>query len=98
MTIAEVGPAPFPPTMNDFASIVLGDLLMAETETQNREYWLSATPEDDQHPKLLGYAMGYKINKAYYDKAADKATALQDILRMDDAEVFVTSSGYFDNP
>jgi hypothetical protein len=69
-----------------------------ETETQNREYWLSATPEDDQHPKLLGYAMGYKINKAYYDMAEDKTTALQDILRMDDAEVFVTSSGYFKNP
>ena len=66
-----------------------------ETETQNREYWLWAWAGQKKYPKLLGYAMGYKINKAYYEQAPDKDAALQDILRMDDAEAFVTASGYF---
>lgn len=69
-----------------------------EKEGQNRDYWLGVNTDKSKHPNLLGYAMGYKINKAYYDMATDKAAALQDILRMDDAAVFVTSSGYFDNP
>lgn len=66
-----------------------------ETDTQNREYWLWPWAGQKEYPKLLGYAMGYKINKAYYEQAPDKDAALQDILRMDDAEAFVTASGYF---
>jgi len=66
-----------------------------EKENQNREYWLWAWAGQKEYPKLLGYAMGYKINKAYYDRIPDKDAALQDILRMDDAEAFVTASGYF---
>ncbi|MGB5316629.1 MAG: DUF2268 domain-containing putative Zn-dependent protease [Robiginitalea sp.] len=68
-----------------------------ETETQNQEYWLDAWAVQKEYPKLLGYAMGYKINQAYYEQAADKAIALQEILRMDDAEAFVSASGYFKN-
>jgi hypothetical protein len=66
-----------------------------ETDSQNREYWLWARAGQKEYPKLLGYALGYKINKAYYVQAPDKDAALQDILRMDDAETFVTASGYF---
>lgn len=66
-----------------------------ETDTQNREYWLWAGAGQKEYPKLLGYALGYKINKAYYEQAPDKDAALQDILRMDDAEALVTASGYF---
>jgi len=68
-----------------------------ETDTQNREYWLWAWAGQKEYPKLLGYAMGYKINRVYYDQAQDKEAALQDILRMDDAEAFVSASGYFKN-
>jgi len=66
-----------------------------ETDAQNREYWLWAWAGQKEYPKLLGYAMGYKINKAYYEQPADKDAALQDILRMEDAAAFVTASGYF---
>lgn len=79
----------------DEASLKSKFLEDMETDTQNREYWLNAWAVQKEYPKLLGYAMGYKINKAYYEQATDKKTALQDILRMDDAEAFVTASGYF---
>lgn len=46
-------------------------------------------------PADLGYWMGYRIAKAYYDRAADKAAAVRGILRAgDDPHAFLTASGY----
>ena len=75
----------------------LKDRFKADLEAQDKEFWLWDSLNQDSHPKLLGYAMGYKICDSYYDQASDKKEALQQILRMDDAETFVASSGYF-NP
>ena len=35
-------------------------------------------------------------DKNYYEQAADKPSALQEILRMDDAASFAQASGYLD--
>lgn len=51
----------------------------------------NATPT---HPGDLGYFIGYRIAKSYYDAASDKPAALRAIIRMSDASAFVAASGY----
>lgn len=55
--------------------------------------WLYYT-KDDSRPKDLGYYIGYKIVKSYYDKADDKPQALHDILYIKDFNDFLIKSGY----
>src|SRR5205823_13680873 len=45
-------------------------------------------------PADLGYWMGYKIAKAYYNHAADKRAAIRDILLYTDAGAFLRASRY----
>jgi hypothetical protein len=54
--------------------------------------WLySNTPG---RPNDLGYWMGYKIVKAYYDNASDKLKAIDDFMNIKDFEKFFEQSGY----
>jgi hypothetical protein len=43
-------------------------------------------------PGDLGYWVGYRIVKSYYDHARDKRRALREILEMDDAKAFLAKS------
>jgi hypothetical protein len=45
-------------------------------------------------PGDLGYWVGYRIVKSYYEHAADKQQALRDILQMKDAGAFLAGSGW----
>jgi hypothetical protein len=45
-------------------------------------------------PADLGYWMGYKISKAYYDQTADKRAAVKEILLFTDPKAFLAASGY----
>lgn len=45
-------------------------------------------------PADLGYWMGYKITKSYYDKAHDKRAAIKAILLFKDAKAFLKASGF----
>jgi hypothetical protein len=56
--------------------------------------WLYSSQEG--RPNDLGYWMGYKITKAYYDKATNKKEALHDIMHIKDFEKFLDDSGYPD--
>lgn len=58
------------------------------------EGWLYGKPRQEGRPNDLGYWMGYKICKAYYDQAADKKQAIADILNINDARAFLEASGY----
>lgn len=58
--------------------------------------WLYNGGEFQNRPADLGYWMGYKISKTYYDKAVDKKQAVADIIRVDDADEFLEKSGYAD--
>jgi hypothetical protein len=42
----------------------------------------------------LGYWVGYRIVKAYYQRAADKRQAVRDILEMSDSKAFLAKSGW----
>jgi hypothetical protein len=68
----------------------------ADLENQAADFWLNVTFDDNNkgNPIQLGYGLGYRIVEAYYDQAADKAAALQQILDIEDARAFLEQSGY----
>lgn len=45
-------------------------------------------------PGDLGYWVGYRIAKAYYQHAADKEAAFREILELTDAKAFLAASGW----
>ena len=51
----------------------------------------NSTPD---RPGDLGYYVGYRIAKAYYDRAADKSAAIREIIEVSDAIAFLQQSGY----
>lgn len=51
----------------------------------------TATPD---RPGDLGYFIGYRITKAYYDNQADKVAAVRAIIGVVDADAFLAASGY----
>jgi hypothetical protein len=42
----------------------------------------------------LGYWVGYRIVKAYYEHAADKRAAIREIIQMKNAKTFLATSGW----
>jgi hypothetical protein len=56
--------------------------------------WMYNSKGTAAEPGDLGYWVGYRIVKAYYDRAGDKHQALLDILHMTDAKAFVAKSGW----
>lgn len=42
----------------------------------------------------LGYYVGYKISKAYYDRSPDKHRAIRDLLEFKDPDLILRQSGY----
>jgi hypothetical protein len=51
----------------------------------------TSTPD---RPGDLGYFVGYRIAKAYYDRAPDKTAAIREIIEVGDAQGFLLQSGY----
>ena len=64
---------------------------LADAGKTDLSAWLynSASSQPD-----LGYWVGYRIAKAYYQQAADKPRALREILETADAEAFLAASGW----
>jgi hypothetical protein len=56
--------------------------------------WMYNGPGDAAHPGDLGYWVGYRIIKTYYDRARDKPAALRDIYEMTDPKAFLAKSGW----
>jgi len=55
--------------------------------------WLYNGNQATGRPGDLGYWMGYRIVAAYYERAADKAQAIRDILTIQNFEEFLAGSG-----
>jgi hypothetical protein len=65
---------------------------VADMDKKDLSDWLfNTTPE---RPGDLGYWVGYRIAKAYYQNAADKDRALRDILQVSDVRAFLAASGW----
>ncbi|MEM9663418.1 MAG: DUF2268 domain-containing putative Zn-dependent protease [Bacteroidota bacterium] len=56
--------------------------------------WLYGGDREADRPADLGYWMGYKIVRAYYDQAEDKRAAIREILTIEDFGAFLAQSGY----
>lgn len=54
--------------------------------------WLYSTTPG--RPNDLGYWIGYKIVRSYYDRSSDKRQAIRDILEIKDFDAFLKKSGY----
>ena len=57
--------------------------------------WLYNGMGTPERPGDLGYWVGYRIAKAYYQGAADKQAALRDIIEVRDAKALVAKSGWY---
>lgn len=64
----------------------------ADMHTTDYSDWLDNSSME--RPGDLGYWVGYRIVKAYYQRADDKQQALRDILRMEDPKAFLAASGW----
>jgi hypothetical protein len=58
--------------------------------------WMFVRPANPDWPSDLGYWIGYRIAKSYYDQAQDKRQAILDILRLTDFDAFLRASGYIE--
>jgi hypothetical protein len=66
---------------------------VADQDKSDLSNWLyNTTPEK---PGDLGYWVGYRICKTYYQRASDKRQALRDILEMTDPKAFLSKSGWY---
>ena len=66
---------------------------VADEDKRDLSNWLyNSTPEK---PADLGYWVGYRIVKSYYQHAADKRVALREILQMNDPKGFLAKSGWY---
>jgi hypothetical protein len=56
--------------------------------------WIYNGKGTTERPGDIGYWVGYRIAKAYYEHAADKQVAVREIIEMQDADDFLARSGW----
>jgi hypothetical protein len=66
---------------------------VADQDKSDVSDWINnSTPEK---PGDLGYWVGYRIVKSYYQRASDQRRALREILEMKDPKAFLARSGWY---
>lgn len=66
---------------------------VADADKTDLSQWLDNSTTDK--PGDLGYWVGYRIAKSYYQRAADERQALREILEMTDPKAFLAASGWY---
>ncbi len=66
---------------------------VADEDSTDLSKWLDNSTYDKQGD--LGYWIGYRIAKSYYQHAADKRRAVQEIIEMTDPKAFLAKSGWY---
>jgi hypothetical protein len=66
---------------------------LADLDKTDTSAWLYNSTYEK--PGDLGYWVGYRITKAYYQRAKDKRQALKEILEMTDPHAFLAKSGWY---
>lgn len=95
-----VGPPPTPSRTRQWADEHEGAMWTAfQRDMLGKDYrrWLYNGWYRDSlggWPTDLGYEVGYRITRAYYDRAPDKSAAIAEILHIRDFAAFVAASGY----
>jgi hypothetical protein len=70
------------------------DFLAEKDGKANDSRWVYNQLGTTDWPGDLGYWVGYRIVKSYYDRAPDKAAALKAIIEMRDPAAFLAESGW----
>lgn len=65
-----------------------------DTHDRDPGEWMFVRPSDDELPPDLGYWVGYRIAKRYYENAEDKQRAIYDLLDAQNYEAILDESGY----
>jgi Predicted Zn-dependent protease (DUF2268) len=65
----------------------------ADEDSEDLSKWLYNST--DNKPGDIGYWVGYRICKAYYQHAKDKRQAFRDILEISDPKLFLARSGWY---
>lgn len=72
----------------------IGEAFLRDQDKTDLSAWMYNGPGTKAKPSDLGYWVGWRIVKAYYDRAADKHAALAAIFQMKDAKAFLAESGW----
>jgi Predicted Zn-dependent protease (DUF2268) len=67
---------------------------VADEDKTDKSDWLYNGPGTPQKPGDLGYWVGYRIVKSYYQHAPNKLGAVSDIIQVRDAKAFLARSGW----
>jgi len=89
---AEVDSPPFRATTQGHEKEI-ESAFVADEDSTDLSKWLDNSTYDK--PGDLGYWVGYRIVKSYYQRAADKRRALRDIIEVTDPKVFLAKSGWY---
>lgn len=66
-----------------------------QMDGENVDEWLyNGFDPTRGYPQDLGYYIGYRICRSYYNQAQDKKQAVKDILEIQDFKAFLEKSGY----
>jgi hypothetical protein len=60
--------------------------------------WMFGRPAFEGQPPDVGYWVGYRIVRSYYERAPDRLRAIREILALTDFEAFLRASGYEPRP
>jgi uncharacterized protein YjaZ len=66
---------------------------LADQDKTDLSKWLYNSTADKQND--VGYWVGYRIAKAYYQHAKDKKQAIKDLLQMTDPKAILAKSGWY---
>lgn len=66
---------------------------VADQDQTDLSAWLDNSTLEK--PGDLGYWVGHRIAKSYYQHATDKRQALRDMFQMTDAKAFLAKSGWY---
>ena len=73
----------------------LRDSFAKEMNGENTDAWLfNAYDPQTGYPGNLGYFIGFRICESYYNRSADKSTAIKELIEIKDFNRILTVSGY----
>jgi len=91
LTSGDVGYSQFKTSTRGREEEIESAFVADEDKTDLSNWFNNSTMEK---PGDLGYWVGYRIAKSYYQHAADKRVALREILQMTDPKVLLAKSGW----
>ena len=72
----------------------IDERFLGDADSKDLSAWLYNGAGTPEKPGDLGYWVGYRIARAYYDKAADKRVALKTLLDLKDPAAILKDSGW----